>query len=163
MPEIQTLLEDLLSRELREFSKIFRLEQEKSSAIISKDGNMLQKLCAEQEQYLSNISSIETTRKNLSNDYFKNEYRDNLVLKEIASHEGTHRKSLLKTGEKLKKILDKIKLLQETNSKMINDNLEFFSKMISELKYSVSTDSGYCSSGARSGMTTGSLLLDKKI
>lgn len=54
-----TILEKLLETELEIFKKICTLEQEKSEAIIKKNGELLQELSIQQEKHLAEISPLE--------------------------------------------------------------------------------------------------------
>lgn len=156
-------LEHVLSEELRIFSNILRLEREKSDAIIKKNGALMQKLSTEQEDYLYKIAPVESTRKKITDQYLKNNPESKLTLTDIAAIEGISESTLEEIGTLLKKTLDRIKTLQETNAKMINDNLEFFKKMIKGVKKSVSMETGYSRKGMENSKTINSFVLDKKI
>lgn len=156
-------LENVLSEELRIFSNILRLEREKSDAIIKKDGALMQKLSQDQEDYLYKIAPVESTRKKITDQYLKNNPEAKLTLTDIASIEGISESTLEEIGTLLKKTLDRIKSLQETNAKMINDNLEYFKKMIKEVKHSVSMETGYSKEGVENGKTVNSFIVDRKI
>ncbi|MBN2400789.1 MAG: flagellar protein FlgN [Spirochaetes bacterium] len=156
-------LEHVLSEELRIFSNILRLEREKSDAIIKKNGALMQKLSTEQEDYLYKIAPVESTRKKITDQYLKNNSESKLTLTDIAAIEGISESTLEEIGTLLKKTLDRIKTLQETNAKMITDNLEFFKKMIKGVKKSVSMETGYSRKGMENSKTINSFVLDKKI
>jgi hypothetical protein len=156
-------LETVLSEELRIFSNILRLEREKSDAIIKKNGALMQKLSHEQENYLYKIAPVENNRKKITDQYLKNNPETKLTLSEISAMEGAAENSLSEIGGLLKKTLDRIKSLQETNAKMINDNLEYFKKMIKEVRQSVSMETGYTEKGIEKGKTVNSFMVDKKI
>jgi hypothetical protein len=158
-----THLENVLSEELRIFSNILRLEREKSDAIIKKNGALLQKLSSEQENYLYKVAPVESNRKKITDQYIKNNPESKLTLTDIAVIEGISDSTLEEIGTLLKKTLDRIKLLQETNAKMINDNLEYFKKMIKGVRQSVSMETGYNKKGVEKGKTINSFLVDKKI
>jgi hypothetical protein len=163
MSENIVQLESVLSEELLLFTSILRLEREKSDAIIKKNGNLMQKLSREQEDYISKINSIEKTRKKLTSHYLKNNSSEKITLTDIASIEGNPDGTIAQIGALLKKTIVKIKALQETNAKMINDNLEYFKKMIKEVKNSVSMETGYSEKGMENAKTVNSFILDKKI
>jgi hypothetical protein len=156
-------LENVLSEELRIFSNILRLEREKSDAIINKDGALMQKLSQEQEDYLYKIAPVESTRKKITDQYFERNNEGKLTLSDIASIEGVKDSALTEIGSLLSRTLDKIKSLQETNAKMINDNLEYFKKMIKSVRRSVSLETGYSKKGKESAKTISSFIFDKKI
>ncbi len=156
-------LETVLSEELRIFSNILRLEREKSNAIIKKDGALMQKLSHEQEDYLYKIAPVENNRKKITDQYLKNNPEGKLTLTDISAIEGISDSALTEIGGLLKKTLDRIKSLQETNAKMINDNLEYFKKMIKEVRQSVSMETGYTEKGIEKGKTINSFMVDKKI
>jgi hypothetical protein len=156
-------LEHVLSEELRIFSNILRIEREKSNAIIKKDGLLIQKLSHEQEECLTKIAPVENNRKKITDQFLKNNPEKKFTLTEISAMEGVTDGDLAEIGTLLKKTLDKIKTLQETNAKMINDNLEYFKKMIREVRQSVSMETGYTEKGIEKGKTINSFLVDKKI
>ena len=156
-------LENVLSEELRIFSNILRLEREKSDAIINKNGALMQQLSKEQEDYLCKVAPVESTRKQITDEYLKNSSESKLTLSTIASIEGAADSALEEIGTLLSKTLDKIKSLQETNAKMINDNLEYFKKMMKSVRQSVSLETGYSRKGEENGKTVSSFIFDKKI
>jgi hypothetical protein len=156
-------LENVLSEELRIFSNILRLEREKSDAIIKKDGALLQKLSSEQENFLYKVAPVESNRKKITDQYLNNNTESKLTLTDIAEIEGISDSNLEEIGTLLKKTLDRIKLLQETNAKMISDNLEYFKKMIKGVRQSVSMETGYNKKGVERGKAINSFLVDKKI
>ena len=156
-------LENVLSEELRIFSNILRLEREKSDAIINKDGVLMQKLSKEQEDYLYKVGTVESTRKKITDQYLQDFPEGKLTLSAIASIEGVTDTAITEIGGLLSKTLDKIKSLQETNAKMINDNLEYFKKMMKSVRESVSLETGYSKKGKENGKTISSFIFDKKI
>lgn len=162
MSENLMQLESLLGEELRIFSNVLRLEKEKSEAIIKKDGNLMQKLSLEQENYLDKIPPLEKNRRDILNYYSRKNPKGNLTLTDIASIESAT-DDLTQIGSLLKKTLDKIKSVQETNNKMMNDNLEYFRKIMKEIRQSVSIETGYSEKGIEKGKTLNSFILDKKI
>ena len=162
MSENLMQLESLLGEELRIFSNVLRLEKEKSEAIIKKDGNLMQKLSQEQENYLDKIPPLEKNRRDIINYYSRKNPKGNLTLTDIASIESAT-DDLTQIGSLLKKTLNKIKSVQETNNKMMNDNLEYFRKIIKEIRQSVTIETGYSEKGIEKGKTLNSFILDKKI
>ncbi|MBN2039987.1 MAG: flagellar protein FlgN [Spirochaetes bacterium] len=162
MSENLTELTYIISEELGLFNHILNLEQEKSDAIINKNGMLLEKLSREQEKYLEKIDPIETVRKQIAGHYSGSSDYD-ATLKDIAIQEGEDDSLLVKKGTELKRTLEKIKSCQSTNLRMINDNLEFFSRMMNELKEQAMPETGYGRDGAEKGNKVNPLLLDKKI
>ncbi|MFH0976637.1 MAG: flagellar protein FlgN [Spirochaetota bacterium] len=163
MSENIVQLESVLSEELLLFTSILRLEKEKSDAIIKKNGHLMQTLSREQEENVSKINSIEKARKKLTSHYLKDNSIEKITLTDIASIEGIPDGTIAQIGALLKKTITKIRALQETNAKMINDNLEYFKKMIKEVKNSVSMETGYSEKGMENAKTVNSFILDKKI
>jgi hypothetical protein len=162
MSENLIQLESIMSEELSILSNILRLEREKSEAIISKDGISLQKISYEQELCLANIAPIENNRKIITDYYSKINNKKQITLRQITEIEGKKDSPLSQIGDLLKRTLEKIKLLQETNVKMINDNLDFFKKVIKDLSC-FSNDIGYSAKGIEKTNSKSSFLLDKKI
>jgi len=168
MPDNLTELTNIIIEELGIFNHILMLEQEKSDAILNKNGTLLEKLSREQEKYLEKIDPIETARKKITGRYSGSTPGNTFTLKDIASREGIPYSlqadnPLVKKGNELKRILEKIKSRQDTNLRMINDNLEFFSQMLNELKDHVLPETGYGKNGIEKPKNANPLLVDKKI
>ncbi len=156
-------LENILCEELRIFSIILHLEKEKSEAIINRNGSLLESLSKEQEDYLYKATLLENDRKNLTEQYSKNNPDKKITLADIAAVECAPDSLLVQTGDLLRRTLDKIRSMQETNAKMINDNLEFFSKMVNKLKETISFETGYGKKGMERIKTINSFLVDRRI
>ena len=160
-------LENILQSELELYNRLYCMEQEKSDAIIDRDGSIIESLSRDQESLLEEIEGYEEKRKSLIDEYAKENHPDDIsndiTLKKIASriNEDSSRR-LIQTGLKLKSLLIKIKALQETNQKLLDDNIEFFSALMSGLRNSIS-ESSYSETGIEELRVTDSLVLDKKI
>lgn len=168
MSDNLTDLTSIISEELSIFNQILDLEQKKSDAIINKDGMLLEKLSREQEKYLEKIDPIETARKKITDHYSDSKFDSEITLKDIAFQEGNpyslqDDSPLLKKGHELRRILEKIKSHQDTNLRMIDDNLEFFRRMMDELKDHAVPETGYSKNGVEKNNKVNPLLLDKKI
>lgn len=163
MPDNLSYLEEILHQELEIFTKILVLEQDKTEAIINKNGNLIQQLSLEQEQCLNSINPLEQNRKKITEKYLTANPGENITLKHIASIEGNPKSPLVKTGEELKRTLEKIKIRQSTNTKMINDNMEYITKMVNVMKESAAMETGYSNIGKKNDKNINPLILDKKI
>jgi len=96
----------------------------------------------------------------LSGDYG---YRGEVSLSEIASRADSETSSkIIKSGTDLKKLLVKLRNRQDTNTKLLQDNMEFFSILMSDLKNSSSLKSGYGSDGRENNRVVNPVLFNTK-
>lgn len=161
-------MEKLLVDEKNLYKKIYSIEEKKSSAIIERDGKLLEKLSLEQEKLLSAISCHETRREKLIENYRKMNklinMREDISLKDIAqSMDIKSSSALLKEGKELKDVLLKIGNLQDINKRLLNDNLEFFNILFSGLKSSTSIQSGYGRDGKEEDRIADSIVINKTV
>ncbi len=159
-------LENILNEEQKIFNNIYQLEEEKSEAIIARDGNLLQSLSSSQEEKLRSIQPLEKKRTEII-DHFRNSHgydlSQHVTLKDIISTESTQNDKIIKLGAKLNLTLQKMKSLQDTNTKLMNDNIEFFNILLRELKGSVTLKTGYSEKGIEKEEVTNSLILNKTV
>jgi flagellar biosynthesis/type III secretory pathway chaperone len=132
-------MEKILSREIELYEDLYRLEIEKSEAIIGKEWDVVENLSARQETGLSEIDSLEKTRERLIEEYRKINNLDDLsrsiTLKEIVlsmDEDSSHH--LLQLGMELKEIMNRTSSLVKTNDTLLHDNMEFFNILMSGLK-----------------------------
>lgn len=159
-------LEKTLKDEIDIYHKLYGLEERKSRAIVERDGKYLESLSAEQEGLLSLLARQESRRKRLIEEYKTGNRLDDLsrevTLKEIVrsmDEDSSHK--LLRLGMDLRRGLIKMKSLQETNRKLIEDNMEFFDILLSNLKSFVSLKTGYSVRGIEENRVSSSLLFNK--
>jgi flagellar biosynthesis/type III secretory pathway chaperone len=132
-------MEKILSREIELYESIYKLEIDKSEAIIQKEWEIVENLSARQETGLSEIDSLEKSREVLIEDYRKINNLDDLsrkiTLKEIVlsmDEDSSHH--LLQMGMELKDIMNNTSKLVKTNDTLLHDNMEFFNILMSGLK-----------------------------
>ena len=148
---IQELI-GILEHEKEIYEKIFRIEQEKSEAIINRDGKVIAELSLLQERFLKEIEKLENERIVLMKRYetisIIEQNRVEITLQDIMkSIDDTEGEILRQSGVELKEILLKVSRIQELNSQLLMDNMEFYDIIISGLKNSSSMRLGYGSDG----------------
>lgn len=159
-------LEHILSEEQRIFEEVYRLEEEKSDAIIERDGNLLQNISNSQEKNLTSIEPLELSRNQIINEFRRNHGLQSgyfITLKDIVSTIGIEDEKVTELGKNLNKTLEKIKSLQETNSRLLNDNLQFYNTLVKEVKDSYTIKTGYSKEGTENEEVAGSLILNRTI
>lgn len=164
MSAILNSLKHILSEEKMIFRDIYQLEEDKSEAIIQRDGSLLQSLSSTQEKHLTDIQSLERKRNEVIG-HFKKKHRieENcfITLKDVAAMEESQNDDILNLGADLNNSLSKMKSLQETNSKLINDNMQYFNIIVEGLKGSVTIKTGYSEDGTENKEIANSLILNK--
>ena len=163
MSDFLNNIEHILNEEKRIFSEIYKLESDKSEAIIDRDGSLLQKISVTQEEHLAEIQKLEEKRKEIIKIHSSTNSIENseiATLSDIISNEKQANDKLIRTGDRLKNILLKIKSLQEINSQLINDNMEFYNTLLKELKDSVTLKTGYSQKGIENEEVSNSLIFN---
>ncbi len=146
MHQIVSEIGKILEREILFYREIYSLENEKTEAVIRKNGTLIQEICSLQEKLVFNIESLESERENIMNRMEQHEKR--ATLSDIAAKLDPGLSAvIMKSGSELKDLLIKLRDKQEANSRLLQDNIEFFSILISDLKNSSSLKSGYSSDG----------------
>lgn len=160
-------LERILQEQNNLYERIYDIEESKSDAIINKDGNLLENYSKEQETLLEMVMKLEDERGKHIDDYVKysklDDVSSNITLKQIIlsmDEDSSHH--LLRLGMELKSKLIKLQKLQDTNSILINDNIEFYDILISSLKSSNTIKSGYSSEGKEEEKVTNSVLFNQQ-
>ncbi len=164
MPDILNNLKNILNEEKTIFRNIYKLEEEKSEAIIQRDGSLLQTISNTQEKHLTNIHSLERKRNEIIGQFKKKHNIDDtcfITLKDIIAREGAQNNDIITLGEGLNRALHKMKSLQDTNTKLINDNMQFFNIIMEGLKGSVTIKTGYSENGTENKEIANSLILNK--
>lgn len=145
-------LEEVIRLESDIYNGIFIIEENKSEAIINRAGKAIEELSSSQEKLLGKIESLEKKRTDLMDQYRKfallrHDGEEITLLDIIDSLDGNSSSALQKSGIELKKILRKLKSIQDINTKLLKDNMEFFDLLLSGLRNSSTLKSGYGSDG----------------
>lgn len=147
-------IENILQSEITVYEDILLLEEEKGRAILKKDGRLIEDLSLRQESLIKEIDDLELERIRAVAGCRRPDLSrtsQEPTLNEIASVMGKEQGArLLEAGAELKGILQKIREIQDINTRMIKDNIEFFEILIEGLKDSSSIKSGYNSEGRES-------------
>ncbi|HOP28333.1 MAG TPA: flagellar protein FlgN [Spirochaetota bacterium] len=164
MHHIYSKLESILADETVIYNEIYTLEKEKTEAAIEKKGALIQELSANQEKLLFKIESLETERvKVLELISAETDIENGSTLSEITSKIDRDTSSrIMKCGTELKNVIIKLRDKQESNKMLLQDNIEFFEILISDLKNSSSLKSGYGSDGKEKSRVVNPVLFNTK-
>jgi hypothetical protein len=167
MQHVVLKLKNLLNIEKDIYFEIFNIEEEKSEAIIKKSGKVIEELSVSQERLLNKIESLEKERIKLMEEYSKHRnvlhHGNEITLQDIIDTVDAKSSSALKlAGIELKKILLKVKNIQDVNSQLLKDNMEFYDILISGLKNSSTLRSGYGRDGKEKGRVFNPVLFNIK-
>jgi len=160
-------LENIMNLEREIYQEIFNIEENKSEAIMKKSGKVIEELSVSQEKLLGKIESLENERIKLKDSYTKTQKLNlphgDITLQDIIDSSDSKTAFPLKeAGIELKKILLKVKSIQDLNSRLIKDNMEFYDILISGLKNSSTLRSGYGRDGKEQGRVFNPVLFNIK-
>ncbi len=160
-------LKKILSEQNKIYSRICEMEEEKEVAIMSRDGDKLKELSTSQEKLLDSVDKLEERRMACIQNYIDENNISNsasLTLREfVDSMNDDSARFLLTLGVELREKLLKLKEKQETNAKLLDDNMEYFNILISGLKDSSMVRSGYEIDGKREGVITNPVLFNQQV
>jgi hypothetical protein len=158
--EIATILQE----ETRLFNTVCSLEENKTGAIMTHDGRLLDRISREQEGLLGTISALESSRmRHADLVAHRGGGGGHATLADIVSRAGDgHEVRLRDMGRSLRSVLIKLKNLQETNQVLINDNMEYYNILLTGLRRSRSADAGYGEDGREEEKLKNSILFNKK-
>jgi len=167
MQQVVHKLEDIMKLQGEIYREIYNIEENKSEAILKKAGKAIEELSTVQEKLIGKIESLEKERAKLMDGYRKytglhlNENEITLldIIDSVDSKSGS---ALKQAGLELKKILLKVKSIQELNTRLLKDNMEFFDILISGLKNSSTLRSGYDRDGKEKGRVFNPVLFNIK-
>jgi flagellar biosynthesis/type III secretory pathway chaperone len=164
MHHIFSKLESILADETILYHEIYNLEKEKTEAAVGKKGSLIQELSANQEKLLFKIETLETERvKVIDLISAKTDIKPGSTLSEITSGiDSDSSARIMKSGIELKNVIIKLRDKQESNKKLLQDNIEFFEILISDLKNSSSLKSGYGSDGKEKSRVVNPVLFNTK-
>jgi flagellar FlgN protein len=161
-------IESILKQENKIYQKIYFLEEEKSNAIINRNGKELEMISLKQDELIKEVETLEIQREIEINNYrIDNKIDDlnrDLTLKDIIlsmDEDSSHH--LLILGIDLKDIVLQISSLQKNNSSLLNDNIEFYNILLSGLKNTRSGGGEYNSRGRENEKSPISLLLNRTV
>ncbi|MDY6967614.1 MAG: flagellar export chaperone FlgN [Spirochaetota bacterium] len=166
MNQIINNLNNILKQEIEIFIKLYKLEEEKSHAILTKNGKILELTTSRQEELLKAIEPFETARTEIIQNYrdstSSNEIEKDITLKDVIVEEECAN-DILQYGAKLRMLLMKLKSLQEANQRMALDNIEYFNIAIRELSNSNHLESGYSEKGKETVSLSNPLLFNQRV
>ena len=145
-------MEKILQDQKDIYCEIYFIEEKKSEAILNKNGMLLEQLSRDQEQKLHSVELLEKNREKQIEKYILLNNISDLpqrpTLQDIIhsmDEDSSHH--LMRLGMELKRLLNKLKHLRETNNTLIQDNLDFYNILLSGLRNENSIDSGYGNDG----------------
>lgn len=157
-------LERILKNEIDIYEEIASIEVDKTDAILSRDGTEIEQFAAKQEQLLAEIADLEQKRNKSIEQYrHDNRYDEvNISLQDVVRNmDEDSALRLMRCGMELKRTMLRIQSLSDTNSRLIEDNMEFFNILLSGLKNSSSV--GYTRDGNTAHLGRGSYLFNKTV
>jgi len=152
MKDLARELTAILEHEREIYEKIYYIEEKNSKAIMERDGKLIEELSGSQEKFLKEIERLENERialmKKYKNGSMIKQNKGEITLKDIIESIDSDQGEILRqAGVELKNILLKITGVQDLNSQLLTDNMEFYDIIISGLKNSSVIRSGYGSDG----------------
>lgn len=158
-------LENIMNLEREIYQEIFHIEEDKSEAILHKEGKVIEELSVKQEKLLGKIDSLEKERIKLMEGYRKHpglrHQNGDITLQDVIEVSDSESASALKkTGNELKGVLVKVKNVQDMNARLLKDNMEFYDILIAGLKNSSTLRSGYGSDGKEKGRVVNPVLFN---
>lgn len=152
-------MEKILRKEKEFYDDLYRLENEKSEAILKRDWKLLEAISLDQSGLFPDIEKMESRREELIEEYRKVNNLDDLdrvvKLRDIVlSMDEDSSLHMLQLGIDLREVIVKVNSLVKTNNVLINDNLEFFNILISGLKNGRNDRIGYDSRGKEDNIKT---------
>ncbi len=149
------------------YHDITLIEEEKSGAIMKRAGRSIEDLSVMQERLLEEVDSLETERLKLMDNYRKfallsHPQNEITLLDIIDSVDSKSAVALREAGSNLKGVLKKLKRVQEMNSVLLRDSMEFYEILISGLKNSSTIKSGYGRDGRENAKSFNPVLFNIK-
>ncbi|MCU0845702.1 MAG: flagellar protein FlgN [Spirochaetes bacterium] len=161
-------IEKVLRDEIDVYSGLLALEEQKSGAIIDKDGRLMESISREQEALLSRVERLEEARVRLILEMTGNLPSDDAAsvptLTDIARRvDDSSAGRIVSIGMELKRLLSRLDSLHTTNRRLIEDNLEFYDILLSGLRSTASISTGYCVNGVEKSRVSGSMIFNKTV
>lgn len=164
MRHIFSRLESILADETSIYYEIYNLETDKTEAIIKKNGSLIQEITSSQEKLIFRVEALESDRERVMGMFSaETGLRRLATLSEIASGaDSVTSGRIMNLGSELKSVMLRVRDKQENNRKLLQDNIEFFGILISDLKNSSSLKSGYGSDGKENVRVVNPVLFNTK-
>jgi len=129
---VASLMEELintLDQENIEYEKLLKLSKRKSDIIVSKDIAQLEKITDEEQIVVTNINRLDSKREEVTKDIANviNKDVESLklsVLINLMGRQPEQQRKLAVAHDKLKQTVNQVKLVNETNQKLIEQSLE---------------------------------------
>ena len=159
-------LADILRKEKELYDKLARLEDNKTKAIMKRNGKNLDEITRQEELLLKELSFLEEKRIELSKLSAQSSglviRNSEITISALARHiKGEVAGLIMAAGIALKRAALKVQKTKELNEKLMKDNLDFFQIVFTGLKSASSINTGYTQDGKENVMSMGSLLFNK--
>lgn len=161
----------ILNEELKLYKAMLKFSTEKSDALKERDLEKVAKLTSEEELILKEILIYEKKRtealKNLLQTDISEDNQINVTKILNKLNDDTLKKELLEVKEKLKQTIEDLKIINNTNEKMIKDTLDIINysfKIISKVTGQAATYSKEKIKGKsdKNSLSQQSMIFDKK-
>lgn len=157
---------NILRKEKELYEELSRLEENKSKAIMKRNGGSLDDISRREDLLLKELSFLEEKRVKSIKICVQmkglDTFHADITLRELAAFIGGETaEMLLANGYALKNAALKVKRVKELNEQLMQDNLNFFQTVFSGLKNAVNLNTGYSPNGKEDVMAVGSLLFNK--
>lgn len=141
MESILATVEGYLKEEKTLYDRILEIEELKTSAILNRDGQLLEELTMQQEDLVRSIDLLEEKR---MNSLSRSHGRSDVTLKELT---GDRDHSVFGLAAELKSVIRKLRNCQDHNDRLARDNMRFFEALLSGLRETSSIRAGYGNDG----------------
>jgi hypothetical protein len=135
----------ILESERELYSELYRLERIKEKAILDRDGTELEKISSSEEAVLNRALAASAKRDEFIRGISGG--KTGMRLSEVISSFFQYSEKVFAAGESLKSEVDRLKRLQSSNNKMLEDSIGYFRAMIDGLKNSSRMNLGYGRNG----------------
>jgi flagellar biosynthesis/type III secretory pathway chaperone len=157
-------LERVLAQETDLYRDILSIEEAKQQAILSRNGRDIEAHTAREEKLIGSLTALETQRESLLGTLHRKSGFTPPTLGEVLQKlDGRDADILAARGRELKKTVQAVRSLQETNRRLLQDNIDFFNMMLSGLRGDTGGTFAYTRSGMHANSGCTNLLFNQTI
>ncbi len=140
-------LNDILAREAIVYTEIEQLEAQKTGAIIDRDGAQIDSITRRQDELINHVSAIESERQRMVDTIAEmSGLPKESPLSQLIGDEDPLSFHIKSNAKSLRRTLERLTSIHFGNTRLIEDNLEFFRLVLSGIKESET--SGYGKDGS---------------
>lgn len=160
--EIRTI-ESIMRQQTELYERFAAIEEKKSEELMARSGLLIERYAREQERLVSEIELLEAKRTAVVH-YLAPLYSLEPVsatVSQIAEHlDADQQSTLRRCAAELRRVMDRVRVLVETNQMMIKDNIELFRVMLEGFRESAS-DTGIYSAPGIPKASRGAVLINR--